>query len=93
MVPSRACKSSQYMMETGIAQHCTQTEFARRLIESPERFRIVCIEFEQVADQALGCRGRCQIQPVQSRNRAIKSSLAFCNRGRSAGIAAVNGAP
>jgi hypothetical protein len=48
-----------------IAQHDSQTEFPRRLIEPPECFHIVRIEFEQLSDQALGYLGRGQVHLIQ----------------------------
>jgi hypothetical protein len=48
-----------------VAQHGTQVEFPRWLVEPTQGFHIVRIQFEQLTDKALGDLGWSQIHPVQ----------------------------
>ena len=50
----------------GGAQHGRQIQGARRLIQSPQGFRIIGIEFEEPSKQPLRNLRRGQIQAVQS---------------------------
>jgi hypothetical protein len=66
-----------------IAQHGGQTEFSRRLIESPECLHVVCIEFKQLPDQMLGYFGWGQIHPVQrTKQRQQVQPCSFQSRAK-----------
>ena len=42
-----------------------QVEFTRWLIQPPESFNIIGVEFEQLSDEPLRDLLRCQVHPVQ----------------------------
>ena len=48
-----------------VAQHDRHVEFARWLIESPEGFHVVGIQFEQLPYEALGDLLRRQVHAIQ----------------------------
>jgi hypothetical protein len=49
-----------------VAEHGVQIQGSRRLIQSPQGFRIIGIELEELSNQSLWNLGRGQIHAVQS---------------------------
>jgi hypothetical protein len=49
-----------------MAKHSVQVQISRRLIQSPQGFRIIGIEFEELSKESLWNLSRGQIHTVQS---------------------------